>query len=133
MAWLNCTPKGEHKSRREQIEVLAESQGCDPDYQLPNIDDAELFTSTLSSIGEAKVSSSGLASIEWSDIVAWMQATRAMLSPGEAEAIKYLSSCYVSQYYQSMEKGALSPHMESPPNREQVAGKMKTLFAMLRG
>lgn len=55
------------------------------------------------------------------------------MTAGEVLALKQLSAVYVSQYYESMDSGCVSPNIEKPKDREVVAGKIKGLFAMLRG
>jgi len=99
---------------------------------MPDIGEAEYFTSLLSEVGEARLTGERIASLSWEELRAWMEATGADITPGVAESLRYLSSCYVSQYYDSMEPGCPSPHLEAPRNREEVVSKMKSLFAMLR-
>jgi len=55
------------------------------------------------------------------------------LTAGELEALKRLSSVYVSQYYKSLDNACLSPNIERPKSKDAIAGKMKGLFAILRG
>lgn len=74
-----------------------------------------------------------LTSIDWQDIQAWVNTTHADLTPGETVAIRNLSRVYVAQYYESLDSGCIAPHLTAPPNREVIEGKMKSLFAMLRG
>mgnify|MGYP007065673354 CR=1 FL=1 len=99
---------------------------------MPDMGVADYFTSLLSEVGEARLNGERIASLTWEEIRAWQCATGVQISPGEAESIRYLSSCYVSQYYQSIEPECPAPHIERPRNREEVASKMKSLFAMLR-
>ena len=89
--------------------------------------------SILSEIGEAMQSGDGLVSVTWGDILAWSEMTGSNLTPGESEAIRFLSAAYVALYYESRESGCLAPNIERLKDREIVAGKMKSLFAMLRG
>ena len=104
----------------------------EPEYQLPDTEEAEFFILALSEIGEGKISGDRITSIDWSDIKYWIDVTGATISPGEAEALKTLSNIYVSQYYASMDSGCTSPNIEAPKDKEAVAGKIKNLFAMLR-
>jgi hypothetical protein len=99
---------------------------------LPDLGEAVYFTSLLFEIGEARLSGERIASLSWEELRAWMDVTGSDISPGTAESLRHLSTCYVSQYYESIDPGCTSPHIETPPNREQVEGKMKSLFAMLR-
>ena len=122
-------PKGSKSSRLETIRVLAESKGLDPEYQLP---ESSYLTSALSEVGEAKMTGERLSAIDWIDIKAWIDVTGAIMTVGECEALKTLSSIYVSQYYESMDSGCVSPNIEKPKNRDEIAGKIKGLFAMLR-
>ena len=125
-------PKGDKKSRQSQIKLLADSNGIEPEYQLPDIGEAEYIVSALSEIGEGKISGDRLVSIDWIDIKAWIEVTGAQISAGEAEARKGLSGTYVSQYYEAMEKDCPSPNIERPKTREAIASKIKSMFAMLR-
>jgi len=126
-------PKGDKESRQSQIKLLAESNGVEPEYQLPEIGEAEYLVSALSEIGEGKISGERLTSIDWIDIQAWIEITGAEISAGEAEAIKELSVTYISQYYEATEKGCPSPNIERPKTKEAIAGKIKNMFALLRG
>lgn len=112
--------------------MLAESQECDPEYQLPDLHGAELLTELLAEIGEGTAGDKGLIPVGWQEIDAWARVTGSVISPGEAGAIKYLSTCYVAQYYRSIDPGCLSPNVEILPGREEVENKMKSLFALLR-
>jgi len=116
-----------------QMDKLAESADVDPEYQMPDIGEAEYLVSALSEVGEGKISDGRLTSIDWVDIKAWIDVTGAEISPGEAEALRMLSSVYVSQYYEAMEKGCPSPNIEKLKDREVIASKVKSMFAMLRG
>lgn len=86
----------------------------------------------LSEIGEGKTSGGSLAPINWIDIKAWIDVTGSQITAGEAEALRTMSSVYVNQFYDSMDKACPSPNIERPKDREVVAGKIKSLFAMLR-
>ena len=90
------------------------------------------MVSALSEIGEGKISGERLTSIDWVDIKAWIDVTGAIMTAGEYESLRLLSSVYVSQYYESMDSGCVSPNIERPKNRDEIAGKIKGLFAMLR-
>lgn len=61
-----------------------------------------------------------------------MDVTGSEITAGEAEAIKGLSSVYISQYYESIEKDCPSPNIERPKDKDVIAGKIKSMFAMLR-
>ena len=74
-----------------------------------------------------------LTTIDWQDIEAWINATQADLTPGEAVILRSLSNVYVSQYYESLDSGCVAPHLTAPQNRVVIENKMKSLFAMLRG
>ena len=87
----------------------------------------------LSEIGEAKFTGEVVSPIDWTDIKSWSDVTGADLNPGEANAIRVLSSAYVAQYYESLDKGCPPPNIERLKNREVVATKIKGLFSMLRG
>lgn len=113
--------------------MLAESEGETPDYNLPCIEEADYLVGMIAEIGEAKSHGQSLVQIEWQDILSWIEVTGAQISPGEAEAMKSLSGAYVSQYYQSLDSGSVSPVAPRQANREAVASKMHSLFAMLRG
>jgi hypothetical protein len=99
---------------------------------LPDLDCGQLLVETLSSIGECKSGANGLAAIEWQDVANWVNLTNAELTVGEIEAVKYLSSCYVSQHYQSIDRSCPPPNIEVLPNVDEVTSKLKSLFAMLR-
>lgn len=126
-------PKGQKKSRRAQIETLAESAGEEPDYQLPDAGESQYLLDILNEIGEAKWNGEKLVSIDWQDLNAWMQVTGSELTAGEAVVIRHLSGVYLSQHYESLETGCIAPHITAPQNRAVIEDKMKSLFAMLRG
>lgn len=131
LAWLNATPKGTDKPRRKQIDIAADAQGCEPDYQLPDVGCAGYFIDLLSQVGEARISGSELEPLDWSTLHAWQVVTGAKISPGDAEAIIYLSSSYVTQYIKSMDSACMSPHMEQPA--DDVESKIKAMVKMLKG
>ena len=99
---------------------------------MPELGAAEMFVSILSEVGEGKSGSSGLQPIGWADIFAWRRVTGSEITPGEAVVIKHLSTCYVAQYYKSQSPDCPAPHVESLPNRDVVADRLKLLFGMLR-
>ena len=100
---------------------------------MPEIGGAEYLVSALSEVGEGKISDGRLTSIDWVDIKAWIDVTGAEISAGEAEALRTLSTAYVSQYYEAMKKDCPPPNIERVKDREVVANKVKSMFAMLRG
>jgi hypothetical protein len=99
---------------------------------LPDLDGGELLVEILSAIGECKSGANGLMSVEWQDIANWVNLTNAELTAGEVEAVKYLSLCYVSQHYQSIDRSCPPPNIETLPVADEVTTKLKSLFAMLR-
>ena len=115
------------------MEKLAESNGIEPEYQLPEVGGAEYLVLALSEIGEGKISGDRITSIDWIDIKAWRDVTGAEITAGEAEALRELSAVYVSQYHEAMEKDCPSPNIEKPKNKDVIANKIKNMFAMLRG
>lgn len=129
---MNATPKGSDKPRRKQIEIIADSQGWEPDYQLPEIGGASYLVEALTEIGEGKLTGEGFTQIDWVEIKAWMEVTGAELSPGECEAIRRLSSVYVTQYYKSRDSTCPQPNIEEPKSSEVIESKIKGFFAMLR-
>lgn len=126
-------PKGQRKTRRAQIETLAESVNEEPDYQLPDVGESQYLIEILGEIGEAKWNGEKLISIDWQDLNAWVNVTGSQLTHGEIVAIKHLSGIYLSQHYESIEPGCAAPHLTAPQNRAVIEDKMKSLFAMLRG
>lgn len=104
----------------------------EPEYQLPDAGLAGYLVDALTEIGEAKFTGEHITSIGWIEISAWMAATKSNLTPGEAVALRNLSSVYVTQHYLSLDAACVSPNIEKPKDPEIVAGKMKNLFAMLR-
>lgn len=100
---------------------------------MPPVGELEYLVTALSEIGEGKISGERLTSIDWVDIKAWMDVTGGFLTPGESEALRSLSAAYVSQYYPSMESDCPSPNIEKPKDKDVIASKLKSMFAMLRG
>lgn len=86
----------------------------------------------LSEIGEGKISGDKLTSIDWVDIKAWIDVMDESITHIEASALKQLSGAYVSQYYAAMEPDCPSPNIERPKDKDVIAGKIKSMFAMLR-
>lgn len=99
---------------------------------MPEIGAADYLVQILSEIGEAKLSGDHITAIDWPDIQAWSDVTGANLTPGESITIKGLSSVYVAQYYDSLDPSCASPNIERLKDREVIAGKIKSLFSMLR-
>jgi len=132
MAWLSATPKEQTGSRRSQIDHMAELHGIDPEYQLPELDEAEYLVAALSEIGEAKLSGDRLVPIGWVDIDAWIGATGSRMTPGELVGLTRLSSAYVNQHYEAQDPACVSPNIVELPPTETVVDKMKSLFSMLR-
>lgn len=86
----------------------------------------------MSELGEASTINEGLAAQSWQEIEAWSNLTGTYLNPVEYIALIRLSRSYVSQYFESLEVGCGSPCIDELPNKDQVANKLKVLFAMLR-
>lgn len=133
MAWLSAIPKGAKQSRIKSIELASESQGCEPDYDLPDIGDAEYLVSYLSEVGEGQADGGNLRPTNWSDFDSWIGATGTRLTAGEVVAMKRLSVAYVAQYNDSFGAGCPPPSINEAPQKEVVENKMKMLFSMLRG
>jgi hypothetical protein len=136
LAWLAAPivdSKGKRgKSRRQQIIAASNVSGEDPDFQLPEKGPLEYLIHYLSEIGEAELNGENLTTIGWVTMKAWSEMTGTQLTSGEALGIHQLSSVYVSQYYQSNDPSCPAPHFDVIPVRDEVAYKMKSLFAMLR-
>lgn len=129
---MAATPKDGKRSRRAQIEYMAEISGFDAEYDLPELDGAEYLVEALSELGEGRVSGDRLIAISWTDIKAWADATGSIMTPGEVIILRNLSRIYVNQYYDSIDPACMSPCIADRPPVEDVAAKMKSLFSMLR-
>lgn len=115
-----------------QIEIDAESQGSEPEFELPYVDGGEYLISMLSEIGEANVRSGHLSQLDWQDIESWINVTGLDISIWEAETMRHLSGVYVNQYYASNDENCVAPVLPQPVNREIVEKQMKSFFAMMR-
>lgn len=104
----------------------------EPDYQLPEVGELGYIVEYLSEIPEAETDGGRIKPIGWTTLKTWADMTGIRLSPGEALAMLSLSRSYVNQYYLSESPGCPPPNVETPPDREVVAGKLESLFAMLR-
>ncbi|MCK4706858.1 MAG: hypothetical protein KAT90_15395 [Gammaproteobacteria bacterium] len=133
MAWLNAIPKDSKESRLKQIDAIAEAEDAQPEYQLPEIGDAMYLVNALAEIGQGKTSGDMLIPIDWLDLKAWADMTGAAMSAGEFEAIRGLSSDYVSQFYRSRDADCPMPNIEIMKDQEAVEKKIRGIFSVLRG
>jgi len=99
---------------------------------LPDVEESQYLLDALFEIGLSKMAGDRLTSIDWQDIMAWVNVTGSNLTPGESVVIRHLSAVYVDQHYASLDSGCMSPHLAAPQNKVVIANKMKSLFAMLR-
>lgn len=132
LAWLNATPSGRKVSRLRQIQIDAESEGEEPEYDLPDVAGIEILVSILSEIGEANARGGHLSQVEWADIEAWAKVTGESITPWEAVTVRYLSGVYVNQYYASSDPGCVAPVLPQPKSREIIASQFESLFSMMR-
>jgi len=100
---------------------------------LPDVEESQYLLDALFEIGLSKMAGDRLTSIDWQDIMAWVNVTGSNLTPGESVVIRHLSAVYVDQHYASLDSGCMSPHLAAPQNKVVIANKMKSLFAMLKG
>jgi hypothetical protein len=136
LAWLAAPiadAKGvKGKSRRQQILSLSELSEDEPDFELPEKGPLEYLINYLSEIGEADLIGDNLTTIKWGTMMAWSEMTGVKLTSSESLGLQRLSAAYVSQYYKSSDGSCPAPHIEALPARDEIANKMKSLFAMLR-
>lgn len=116
-----------------QIEIDAESEGVEPEFELPDSDNITHIISMMSELGLASSKGGNISQIDWGDIESWRNVTGIDISPWEAETMRHLSGVYVTQYYSSLDNGCVAPVLPQPRNRDIVAEQFKNLFAMLRG
>jgi len=72
------------------------------------------------------------AGVSWADLAAWKVVTGAILTPGEALAVKDISAEYMAQLHKALEPGCPSPNIDVVSNRANVEQKLKALFSMMR-
>lgn len=112
--------------------MLAETSGQEPEYNLPDVSQIQYLLDSLAELGQAKIVGGSIVAMDWSDINEWVKATGSKMTVSEKIALKRLSSEYALQYNKSLSNDELEPNIERPNNREVVANKMNSLFAMLR-
>lgn len=71
--------------------------------EMPETIGGEWLISDLFELGPVASGGMGLSGVSWSEIEAWMRATRTRLEPWESRALSSLSSAYASAYSASQD------------------------------
>jgi len=132
LAWLAATPKlkddGVVESRQGRMDRLSD----DPDYGLPSVSDIGYLVETLAELGYCQVSTNGVSAIAWHEIESWVRLSCSELHWREIVALRRLSLAYASEYNKTNGRDCPSPCIDLEKVADKVAGKVETLFSMLR-
>lgn len=107
LAWLNVTPEGEKKSRREE---LSGSQESSPFLILPDVEEASYIVDMWHECGTCGQGMSGPVPLTWSEIKAWKDLSGINISHYELSSIRKLSIEYVGFYFEAQAKDCPAPH-----------------------
>lgn len=121
MAWLNATPEGDKKSRRESFQA---GSGDSPFLLLPELNEAEYLIGYWHEAGTVSSSGMGLSPLSWQEIRAWRLENKLNLHPFELQAIRTLSQEYAGEYGQASEKDRPAPFARSEAEVFQAGKSM---------
>ena len=132
LAWLNATPEGSKKSRRESY-----SEGGDgsPFLILPELDSAEYLVQYWHEAGTVGQGAAGPIALSWQEIRAWRQENQYTLSLFEIAAIRRLSDEYVGEYYSASDKSRPAPYQGvtlEDIDRTAINNKVKGIMSMFK-
>lgn len=71
--------------------------------EMPETVGGEWLISDLFEVGPVASGGMGISGVSWSEIEAWMRATRTQLEPWEADALHRMSGAYASAYSASQD------------------------------
>lgn len=114
MAWLNATPEGEKKSRRES---LLDGGDGSPFLFLPPVENLEYILELWHDAGTIESSTGGISRLSWQEIDAWLRLREVNeelpLTYWEISMVRKLSEEYSSEYNLASSKNRPAPYQES--------------------
>ena len=128
LAWLNATPEGSKKSRREEYTEGGEGS---PFLLLPNVEEAEYLVRYWHEAGTVSQGGMGIAPLSWQEIRAWRLENELSLATYEINLIRQMSVEYVGEYHSASAKDRPAPYQEFKEEEFDRAAVGNKIFNVL--
>jgi len=124
--------KKDKRNERTRYELLKDK---DSDLlNLPEVQNAEYIIEYLFEVGPSMSNGMGLCPISYTEIKAWMDATKTECSPWDVNMIRHLSRVFISQHHESEKENCPAPFNYIVENdienaRKQIDSQLRNIFA----